>query len=127
MTLKKVYFFIETGYQWGKGIDKDVAQVVYAEMKKILTPIGFTEWKDNDGMSAPLCGKGEDEGLYCHPMDLVGIVDIDTTLPLIEEGIKQSKILKYRHTNIHDIKQSDITWHERKKEIIRKDQTGVKS
>lgn len=114
MKLKKVYIFIEAGYKWGKGLSEEKTDAVYKEIVELLTPLGFDRWIPQNSNSAPICFKGNEEDLYCHPMELVGLVDIDNTLPAIEKALKNAKLMKHRHTDIYDIKQDDITWHTRK-------------
>ena len=113
MNLQKVYIFIESGYVWGKGHSDELSAVFEKEIKSILSSLGFGNWHKSMRCSAWQCFRGENEGLYCHPMDLVGIIDIDT-LSEIEEKIKQSKVIKFRETTIYEPKEDDFRVHNRR-------------
>jgi len=121
MNLKRVYIFIESGYVWGKGHTDEQSATFEKEIKSILSSLGFGNWYKSMRCSAWECFRGENESLYCHPMDLVGLIDIDT-LPEIEERIKQSEVIKFSRTTIYEPKEDDFIRHNKKlkasKEII---------
>lgn len=115
MNLKKVFIFIEAGYVWKKGISDEQNNLFVQEIKEILTALGWGDWTKELSMAAWECFKGENERIYCHPMELTGVIDIDNGLKEIEEALKKAKHIKYRHTDIYDAKPNDFYFQEKRK------------
>ena len=95
----KTYFRIEAGYVWGKGMDEDKSAKFEAEIKEILTSIGFNRWEKSSDHSSIEGYRGK-ESLYCHPMDLVGYV-IKDKVKEIERVVKKGKTFKFRTTDTY--------------------------
>lgn len=98
---KETYFYIESGYVWGSGHTLEQSEKFDAEIKKMFEKLpdwkllektlsaSANEYQYKDGISK----------LYCHPMELSGIIDIDL-IPVIEQAIKECNqdIIKFRYT-----------------------------
>lgn len=112
-TYKKVYIFIETGYKWGKGHTTEQSATFEAEIRKILTELGFNVWTRSFSASALEC-YNDSENLYCHPMDLVGVLKPES-IPAIEKALKESKVIKFSHTKVYDLTDDDIARYETKR------------
>ena len=96
----KAYFFIEAEYIWGKGMDKEKIGKFEAEIKELLSSIGFDRW-NKSSPSSSITGHRGRESLYCHPQDLVGYV-IKDKVKEIEAVIKEGKTFSFRKTDTRD-------------------------
>ncbi len=99
-TFKKVYFRIEAGYVWGKGIDKSIEDKFNQELKEIFPKLGFSLKEKRISCSADEYVRGH-ERLYCHPMDLNGEL-LAETIEIVKEEIKDRKTFKVRGVDIYD-------------------------
>jgi hypothetical protein len=97
-----VYFRVEAGYVWGKGMPRQKTRAYYEEVVPLLQGVGFNEWQDWPELSMHgACPRGFRgiEHLYCHPMDLSGWVRVDA-IPAIEKALRNGSIFKPRSTDI---------------------------
>lgn len=117
--IKKVYIFIEVGYQWGQGMPKANYVIFENCIKKILTDLGFSRWFRTLSCSSLECVRNEEETLYCHPMDLVGYLHDDKIQPIVE-AIKNSENIQFRHVDIYDMEEKD--WKDLERTLTRKGQ-----
>lgn len=112
---RKTYFYIGTGYVWGKGLNDEQHKAFNEEVKRIFTEVlnGWTCTEEaHNNVSATYTYKDGISSLYCHPQDFVGIIDVDLT-DSIREAIKSSPIIKFRYDKQFD------TFTEQTKEEIR--------
>lgn len=96
----KSYFWIEGGYVWGKGMDNDKYKEFEAEVKALLSSIGFNKWEKFSSHSS-IEGFREAESLYCHPQDLVGYV-IKDKIKEIEKVLKEGKTFTYNYVTTYE-------------------------
>jgi len=108
MNLKKVYFRIDVGYVWGKGISIELNTIFINEIKEILTNLGWGKWTKMFGHSSWECYRNENEYLYCHPMDIVGIMDIDNGAKEIEAALIESDVIKFRCFDPYKLTEKDL-------------------
>lgn len=87
---QKVYFRIETGYQWGLGHGEDENKRFNEELARIFPTIGFTMVTSNISSASKSAVRGKEE-LYCHPMDISGIIRIES-ISEIEQLLIDSNI-----------------------------------
>lgn len=96
---KETYFYIESGYVWGKGHTEADHQTFNAEIKRIFENVlpGWTlkektiknacnEYLYKDGLSY----------LYCHPMTISGIIDTNL-IETIKQELENSRIIELRN------------------------------
>lgn len=96
----KSYFWVESGYVWGKGMDKEKVKKFEAEVKTLLSSIGFDRWEKSMEHTSIEGFRGA-ESLYCHPQDLVGYI-IKDRIKEIEKVIKQGKTFDFRYTRTYE-------------------------
>lgn len=97
---QRVYFRIEAGYIWGKGIDENKLESINKELADIFCPLGFTLKTKTLSCSAPEYQRGA-ERLYCHPQSFSGYVAVDA-IPTIESLLKQAKSFSFVRTDRYE-------------------------
>ena len=97
---QKVYFRIEAGYVWSKGLETDRYIEIEAELAKIFKPLGFQEKPDRMSCAAPEYIRGK-ENLYCHPMSFSGYLAVEN-IPVIEAILKEAKTFSLTSTDRYD-------------------------
>ena len=77
---KETYFYIESGYIWGKGHSENESNIFNAEIKRIFENV-LTGWTLKEKTINNACNeylyKDGLSSLYCHPMTISGIIDTD--------------------------------------------------
>ena len=77
---KETYFYIESGYIWGKGHSENESNIFNAEIKRIFENV-LTGWTLKEKTINSACNeylyKDGLSSLYCHPMTISGIIDTD--------------------------------------------------
>lgn len=97
-TFKKVYFRINAGYVWGKGVDKNIMDRFNEELKDIFIPLGFSVKKSGSGSAMEFVNGYE--RLYCHPMDLSGELLVES-IEVVEKALQNRKTFKLTNIDIH--------------------------
>ncbi|MFI5294373.1 MAG: hypothetical protein ACHQ0Y_05040 [Thermodesulfovibrionales bacterium] len=117
----KVYYRIEAGYVWGKGIEDELGWAFAFEVIRMLDALGFKSWKKSSSSAWEGC-RGWCERLYCHPMDLSGWIQKER-IEEIAEVLKTAKTFRLRSYDTYEERQyySEIelteALTERKKDI----------
>lgn len=97
---KETYFYIEAGYVWGSGHTKEQSEKFNAEIKRIFET-ELTGWKllkpEINGACNEYQYKDGISKLYCHPMNLSGIIDIELKKQ-VETALKNSKVIDFRYS-----------------------------
>lgn len=106
--LKKVFFRLNSPYEWGKGMSSELFEIFNKEALDIIKKIGFNI--ANDGSSSFSCPEGVkgEENLYMHPMDFSGILSNESFLKakeIIECAEKESSIFSVRSIDIFDLEE----------------------
>ena len=94
----KTFFYIDANYKWGEGFNAEQTQAFNNEIKRIFTDVldGWTCTEEaHNGTCATYTYKDGISSLYCHPQDLVGIIDISLTDKIIE-ALQASKLITFR-------------------------------
>ena len=116
---RETYFYIEAGYVWGEGHTPEQSEKFNAEIKRIFET-ELTGWKLlNPDRSAGTCAEyGYKDGiskLYCHPMNLSGIINTELKM-YVEMALRKSEVIELRYTK--EFKEyENITLEEVKKRI----------
>jgi len=97
---KRVYFRIQAGYVWGKGMPEHQNDIFRQELSQIFTPMNFT-LKENTITSASDEYVRDNEYLYCHPMNLSGAL-IDQTIKEVTVKLEQAKSFKLKQVDIYN-------------------------
>lgn len=102
-TYIKTHFRVDSGYVWGKGIDKELLTSFYREVKSLLNELGFMVLHENGEKMFGSClemvrGK---EWLYCHPMDLSGPVLVDE-VERIKSHLSKATCFRLRMTDTYE-------------------------
>lgn len=95
----KTYFYIETNYKWGIGHTEEQAKNFNEKISEMFKKLNWelkTECKN--GVCATY--KHDLSELYCHPMELSGVIDISLK-DEIENTLKEVGI-ELRYTKIYD-------------------------
>lgn len=93
---RNVYFRINSGYEWGKGMPEEKSTAFFKEMKAIFSAKGFQIQPDEYG-SCPTFINGKTR-LYCHPQELSGRCDEDL-IPQIEALLSSGKTFTHTGTD----------------------------
>jgi hypothetical protein len=97
---KETYFYIESGYIWGKGYSKNESNIFNAEIKRIFENV-LTGWTLKEKAINNACDeylyKDGLSSLYCHPMTISGIIDIELKNQ-VETALKNSKVIEFRYS-----------------------------
>ena len=97
---KETYFYIEAGYVWGSGHTKEQSEKFDAEIKRIFENV-LTGWTLKEKTINNACNeylyKDGLSSLYCHPMTISGIIDIELKNQ-IETALKNSKVIEFRYS-----------------------------
>lgn len=97
---KETYFYIEAGYVWGSGHTKEQSEKFDAEIKRIFET-ELTGWKLLKPAINGACNEYQYKDgiskLYCHPMNLSGIIDIELKNQ-VETALKNSKVIDFRYS-----------------------------
>ena len=97
MTYKNVYFRVDAGYKWGEGMDAIPKAAFYDEIKTLFERAGWVAKNPEFSCSCPTVHKGL-SSLYCHPMQLSGVID-ETLISEINEILINGKTFKHRCTD----------------------------
>ena len=110
---KETYFYIESGYIWGKGHSENESNIFNAEIKRIFENV-LTGWTLKEKTINNACNeylyKDGLSSLYCHPMTISGIIDTD----LIVKESDSRGINLYRALNKTEFK----TWSKKNKQLL---------
>lgn len=97
---KETYFYIESGYIWGKGYSENESNIFNAEIKRIFENV-LTGWTLKEKTINNACNeylyKDSLSSLYCHPMTISGIIDTELKNQ-VETALKNSKVIEFRYS-----------------------------
>ena len=104
--LKKVFFKLNTPYEWGSGMDPKFSEPFNKLSLEILNKIGFKI--ANDGSSSFSCPEGVEgkQNLYMHPMDFSGIIyeeNIEEVSNVIIEALKGNDLFTIRQIEVCEL------------------------
>jgi hypothetical protein len=113
--LKKVFFRLNSPYEWGKGMSEDLSEPFNLEAMTILEELGFDI--ANDGSNSFSCPEGVqgEQNLYMHPMDFSGILSNENFLKakeIIERAAEESSIFSVRAIDIFDLEEYHMQYIE---------------
>lgn len=113
--LKKVYFRLNSPYEWGKGMSSELSEPFNDEALAILNELGFVI--SNDGSSSFSCPEGVqgEQNLYMHPMDFSGILSEENYLKakeIIERATEKSSIFSIRSIDVSEIEDYHLKYIE---------------
>lgn len=95
---KETYFYIESGYIWGKGHSENESNIFNAEIKRIFENV-LTGWTLKEKTINNACNeylyKDGLSSLYCHPMTISGIIDTNL-IEIIKKELENSRIIELR-------------------------------
>lgn len=106
--LIKVYFRLNSPYEWGKGMSSELFETFNKEALNIIKNIGFNI--SNDGSSSFSCPEGikGEENLYMHPMDFSGILSEESFMKakqVIEMAQLESSIFSIRTIDVYELEE----------------------
>jgi len=110
--LKKLYCYIEAGYVWGKGYSEEQKEVFEAEIKEIMTSLGWDRWLKSMSCSSPECFRKDYERAYCHPMTTVIIVEENDIMSIVE-ALSNAVNFSLRYHKVYDITEEDKNYYDR--------------
>ena len=112
MEYQNVHFRIQAGYKWGEGMDKDKVDAFYSEIKTLFEEANWTVKHQGGHGVCPTVQNGLSY-LYCHPMDISGVVEKDA-IDSVESVLKSGKTFKHYNTDVYDtiIDMSDAAYSE---------------
>ena len=113
--LKKVYFRLNSPYEWGKGMSEELSEPFNEEVLAILNELGFDI--ANDGSSSFSCPEGVqgEQNLYMHPMDFSGILSDENYLKakeVIERATEKSSIFSIRSIDVYELEEHPLKYIE---------------
>ena len=114
--IKRLYLHIEAGYIWGKGHPEDKKAIFEAEIKEIMTKLGWDRWNRSMPMSALECYRNDYERAYCHPMTIVITVEENHIMDIVG-ALSNAVNITLRSHKVYDISDEDINYFDR---IVRK-------
>ena len=104
--IKRLYLHLEAGYVWGKGYSAEQKDIFEAEIKEILTSLGWDRWSQSMPMSALECFRNDYERAYCHPMTTVITVEENHIMDIVE-AVSKAKTFMLRCHKVYDITEED--------------------
>ena len=98
MKFVDIHFFIDSGYQWGKGLAADKIQAFDKEIVGLFLAAGWEikEKRLSGASSTVVLGKNK---LYLHPMEASGELD-EELVEVVEAILEQGKTFKRTETRI---------------------------
>lgn len=96
----RCYFFIESGYVWGKGMDKEHNIKFNNEIRELFKRTGFIIKEPEFNSACIEVWRGA-ENLYCHPQDLVGYLK-EGSIKEIELLLKEAKTFEFRYAKTYE-------------------------
>lgn len=120
---KKIYYRIDSGYEWGKGLENDKLDRFTLEMRNLFKNAGW-EIEEGKSCSADTVRKGK-SSLYVHPMELTGPLDVDLFKEVEDILSKSTTCELYKIDTYGDVMdwtdEEYINYLNSKKEKIKKD------
>lgn len=93
---QKIYFYIDSDYQYSRGFSSDAADLLFhTEVKSIFESIGWRVEPGRLSGSSPSAFKGKQE-LYLHPMSFSGVI-LSEDIPEIEGALRTTKTFRLRN------------------------------
>ncbi|MCD6434941.1 MAG: hypothetical protein J7L15_00915 [Clostridiales bacterium] len=114
--IKRLYLHLEAGYVWGKGYSDEKQVIFEAEIKEIMTKLGWDRWSKSMPMSALECFRNDYERAYCHPMTIVITVEENHIMDIVE-ALSNAINFTLRYHKVYDIEDKDKNYFDN---IIRK-------
>lgn len=93
-----VYFRIDTGYAWGRGLEKSKTEAFYNEIRDIFEKAGWAIENHSFGTIDVINGKTR---LYVHPMELSGPCE-ESLIPVVEALLVNRTTFTHYRTDRYD-------------------------
>jgi hypothetical protein len=100
MNYRNVHFRLDSGYEWGKGLDKELSEKFHDEINTLFKEAGWEIKNPKFFSSCPEAVK-EKNRLYLHPMDASGEVQEDL-IPEVEKILSKGTTFKFRNTDVYE-------------------------
>lgn len=97
---KHVYFRLESGYQWGRGMDQDKTEKFYSDILALFEADGWTIAEPYSSASGATVTNGN-SSLYIHPQSASGYVTEDL-IPAVSAALQHGYTFKHYATDIYD-------------------------
>jgi hypothetical protein len=100
MNYRNVHFRLDSGYEWGKGMDQEQSEKFHKEINTLFKEAGWEIKNPKFSSSCPEAVK-EKNRLYLHPMDASGEVQEDL-IPEVENILSKGTTFKFKNTDIYE-------------------------
>jgi len=114
--IKKLYLHLEAGYVWGKGHTDELQTTFEAEIKEIMTALGWDRWHKSMPASAWECFRNDYERAYCHPMTTVITVEKNHIIDIVE-AFSNAINITLREYKVYEVDKEDKNYFDN---IVRK-------
>lgn len=96
---KHVYFRLESGYQWGRGMDQDKTEKFYSDILALFEADGWTIAEPYSSSGATVTNGNS--SLYIHPQSAGGYVTEDL-IPAVSAALQHGCTFQHYATDIYD-------------------------
>ncbi len=100
MNYKNVYFRLESGYQWGKGMDQNASDAFHNELNELFINAGWEIKEKEFSCSCPEAFKDKNR-LYLHPQSASGELQEDL-IPEVEKILSKGTTFKHYKTDVYE-------------------------
>lgn len=100
MNYRNVHFRLDSGYEWGRGLDKELSEKFHDEINTLFKEAGWEIKEPEFSSACPEAFKGKNR-LYLHPMDASGEVQEDM-IPEVEKILSKGTTFKFRNTDVYE-------------------------
>ena len=101
MNYRNVHFRLDSGYEWGKGLDKELSENFHDEINNLFIEAGWEIREPKFSSACPNAVNGKNR-LYLHPIDASGEVREDL-IPEVENILSKGTTFKFRKTDIYEV------------------------
>jgi hypothetical protein len=102
MSYRNIYFRLDTGYKWGKGLEENQTLNFYKDITSLFKESGW-EVIEAKRHICPDVFKGKNH-LYLHPMEASGELQ-EELISEVENILNKGKTFKYFHTDVYEVLQ----------------------
>ena len=100
MDYKNIYFRIEAGYKWGKGMEDEQRNAFFEEIQTLFENSGWRIEMPKSSSSCPEAHNGL-SSLYCHPMEVSGVL-AENLIEQVKDILKNGTTFKHYHTDEYE-------------------------
>ena len=93
---QKVYFYIDSTYEWGKGFPNRTARIAFhEEAKRIFRCAGWEIIPGNSSAESDTAVKGK-QSLYLHPMEFTGVI-LAEEIAAVRNALRSARNFRLRN------------------------------